>query len=114
MDMKELDAIRQSEDMARLVALTAEAEALKWQLQAKIEKACRIYGNPGERLEDWEKRLDDLELLVQSDEVKAVWHDGNYETSTNVMAFLQFEVRRVRRTIEGHRSAGLATCPKES
>jgi len=112
--MKELDAIRQSEDMKRLVSLTSEVEALKWKVTAQVEDACAVYGKPGELLTDWEKRLDAVERLVEHEDVQAVWDDGKTQTATNPLGFLQFEVRRVRRAIEQHREMGLSRCPRKS
>jgi hypothetical protein len=108
--MKKLDDIRKSEDMTRLVALTAEAEALKWKVIGQIDKACNVHGNMVEPLEDWEKRVNELEAVVESKEAQAPWNDGSGWTTTNVIGFMQFEVRRAKRTIRRHREAGHKEC----
>ena len=97
--MTELDSILKSDDIKRLVALTYEYEGLRWEVLARVDEASSPYGQPGETLEKWAARLDELEAFIDSPELKAEWNDGNVMTVSNPLEFLRLEIRRCRRSM---------------
>lgn len=105
---KKLEIIRRSEDMVQLISLTAQVELLKWKLINKIEKVCSIYRNSDESLDDWEKKLNELEKVLQHPDLQAIWIDEKgLPQSTSPLYFLIFEINRCRRIIKEQRETKL-------
>ncbi len=107
--MKTIKDVLNSDKFKKLKSISVEAERLKWEIMDEVERITPLYGIRGESLSVWEKRLEILDDFVEASRIK-FYIDGKNDSITP-FGFLQFEVRRARRTIEEHRKNNLTSVP---